>query len=601
MRSEKGITLITLVLTMVIMIILITTISINLNLYKAEVARNSFEEDINALKEEIEQYYAIYKTLPIINKYGYTDMFNSVKNINDNENYYVIDIRKLDVELNLGSEFYKILAKDRDEEVLDFLDVYIMNESSHTVYYPKGVNYNGVILYTVIEPYSGVQGELQDSTAPTVTITLAKSSKLFGVIANITIADEFSGVDLSKCKYIFTKSAEALGTNISTYNQGKSIFNLTTSIEQALGPSDNWYLHVLATDKAGNKVEAISTNSVKVDSTAEFPYTGDVQTADMLPGRYQMECWGAQGGDAKTDQSSTTYIGGKGGYTSGTLILNKNKELYVYVGGTGTDSVWNRNDGAIAGGYNGGGPTTGQYTENKRCWGTGGGATDIRLTGGTWNTFNSLKSRIIVSAGGGGAFCQNPGDNGGSAGGLEGYEGLSAGYSDVNTRAVQYYYGKSYGASQTQPGYILLPANSKFNSTSVDIYEYSKFGYSIALNVANGGLNSAGGGGGYYGGVNSGHVNSASGGSSFISGHTGCDAITETSTEDNIVHTGQSKHYSGYVFTNTKMIDGAGYNCTMVNGEEVKVQEQMPNPAGGKYALGEGHTGDGYARITNLN
>ena len=39
-------------------------------------------------------------------------------------------------------------------------------------------------------------------------------------------------------------------------------------------------------------------------------------------------------------------------------------------------------------------------------------------------------------------------------------------------------------------------------------------------------------------------------GSSFISGHNGCDAIKEESTENNIIHTGQSVHYSELYFTN---------------------------------------------------
>jgi hypothetical protein len=58
-------------------------------------------------------------------------------------------------------------------------------------------------------------------------------------------------------------------------------------------------------------------------------------------------------------------------------------------------------------------------------------------------------------------------------------------------------------------------------------------------------------GGGYYGGK-SGEVSSA-GGSSFISGYTGCNAISESSTENNIIHTGQPNHYSGCVFTNSVM------------------------------------------------
>ena len=43
-----------------------------------------------------------------------------------------------------------------------------------------------------------------------------------------------------------------------------------------------------------------------------FDYTGSVQTATLTPGRYKLECWGAQGGNS--NQSNGTYgNGGKGG------------------------------------------------------------------------------------------------------------------------------------------------------------------------------------------------------------------------------------------------------------------------------------------------
>ena len=45
------------------------------------------------------------------------------------------------------------------------------------------------------------------------------------------------------------------------------------------------------------------------------------------------------------------------------------------------------------------------------------------------------------------------------------------------------------------------------------------------------------------------------------------------------------------------MIDGKGYSWTNVVGTSY---EQMPNPQGGLYDAGVGHTGYGYARITYL-
>ncbi|MCI8620841.1 MAG: hypothetical protein HFJ50_03390 [Clostridia bacterium] len=46
-------------------------------------------------------------------------------------------------------------------------------------------------------------------------------------------------------------------------------------------------------------------------------------------------------------------------------------------------------------------------------------------------------------------------------------------------------------------------------------------------------------GGGYYGGGGTSWHSQGGGGSSFISGHSGCNAITEEGT-----HTGKSEHYS---------------------------------------------------------
>ena len=84
------------------------------------------------------------------------------------------------------------------------------------------------------------------------------------------------------------------------------------------------------------------------------------------------------------------------------------------------------------------------------------------------------------------------------------------------------------------------------------------------------------------------------GGSSFISGHTGCNAISPSSTASNIVHTGQSVHYSGYKFTNTVIIDSTGYNWTTVKGDYVG----MPTHDGTGTMVG--NAGGGYAKITLL-
>ncbi|MBP5711311.1 MAG: hypothetical protein J6W84_10110, partial [Bacteroidales bacterium] len=54
-------------------------------------------------------------------------------------------------------------------------------------------------------------------------------------------------------------------------------------------------------------------------------------TFTATAGKYKLEVWGAQGGGGLAN--STTFSGGKGGYSTGVLSLFQNTHLNVYVGG----------------------------------------------------------------------------------------------------------------------------------------------------------------------------------------------------------------------------------------------------------------------------
>lgn len=276
---------------------------------------------------------------------------------------------------------------------------------------------------------------------------------------------------------------------------------------------------------------------------------------------YKMEAWGAQGGND----------GGKGGYTSGEISLNAKTKMFVYVGGKGiaegSSGVYD-----VVGGYNGGGSTTNQKY-GGRVFSSGGGSTDIRLVNGAWNNFSSLKSRIMVAAGGGGKFgSEYPTQfvsTIGHGGGLNGLDCI------ISSTPYGLAWGENtIGASQTAGGYCL--GGTQFGYSKDQHSAIGKFG--IGSDSANYGT---GGGGGYYGGGGSLHVQNASGGSSFISGYTGCNAIAESSTENNIVHLGSPNHYSGYIFKNMSLIAG---------------DSEMPTHDGAGKMIG--NSGDGYFKIT---
>ena len=273
--------------------------------------------------------------------------------------------------------------------------------------------------------------------------------------------------------------------------------------------------------------------------------------------KYQMECWGASGGEGMS-------IYGKGAYVSGTISDMKDIEFYVFVGQQG---VTTNNSGT----WNGGGK---KGTEAQD--GSGGGATDIRTKEGLnssqlaswtsdWKNTYGLRGRILVAAGGGGSDDGSTSSCNFSGGGL-------------NSNATLY--GGSW-TNATQTTYSTSSVNGEFgagNQTSS--------------------TNCAGGGGGYWGGAGSDY--GGTGGSSFISGHSGCVAIASaasTSAKSGDANTvAKATHYSGLYFSPTKMIDGAGHVWTTAIGST----EQMPNPttASSLYNSGVGNRGNGYARIT---
>ena len=207
---------------------------------------------------------------------------------------------------------------------------------------------------------------------------------------------------------------------------------------------------LLVTDEVLEAHKETKTDTVPVNKT--FSATGAVQNVTLNAGTYKLEVWGAQGGNY-----STTYVGGKGGYSYGTLTLSNTTNLYVYVGKqpqtVTTDRV------ATTGGFNGGGNGFNRYYSGTYTYAQGGGgASDIRIGQ------DSLYSRVIVAGGGSGATNRT---NGYYGGGTSGGTGLSG-----------------YAGSQTSAG-----TNGSFGTggsatTSGNNYKYG----------------SAGGGGGWYGG-----------------------------------------------------------------------------------------------------
>ena len=442
-------------------------------------------------------------------------------------------------------------------------------------------NYSSEIFKRIKEEYSidktyliDLNQLFQDDNIGVFNVTTRKYLETFNKQNGIILVAIVNGNEFASSKVSGSLSVKLIGDESNEYavyvKLGSSFADPGYKNWNGAEPTKTWEApldinqegtYYLVYDFDGYLVRRKVVVISKIDF--EYDYTGSVQTFTApVSGTYKVELWGAQGGGEK---------GGMGGYTSGLIALVKGEKLFVNVGQKGPANATTTN----VGGYNGGG-----YSGNNsgaKSYG-GGGATDVRLVAGSWNDAKSLNSRIMVAAGGAGTTSALTTLAGGG-GGLIGINGTS---SDATYNTSAYL---PIGSNQTDVGFT-------YETTA----RQGSFGYAIQSNTSGWG---GGGGGGYYGGSN-GHGTTGSGGSSYISGHTGSVAIISesdttaksgctTGTSDNSC----SIHYSGKMFTNTIMIDGQGYNWTNEKGEQV----QMPSPSGVVYATGEGHSGNGYAKI----
>lgn len=227
--------------------------------------------------------------------------------------------------------------------------------------------------------------------------------------------------------------------------------------------------------------------NASADSLAKS-YTYDANTPYYLytapvKGIYKLEVWGAQGG-----YSSTYGAGGYGGYSAGEITLEKDEQVYVYVG----SKPIHISGKTTPGGYNGGGGSGGSANTNEAvCYG-GGGATHMALREGLLSELENYKDDILIVSGGGGGGLAHATKLAGSAGGYIGSNGTKGSNTRVGLGGTQTSGGKPTGAMASW-----VPAGS--------------FGKSSGIYDTAGG----GGGGGYYGG-SGGQGATGGGGSSYI-------------------------------------------------------------------------------------
>ncbi len=164
-KSEKGVTLVVLMITVIILLLISVPIIVNTTDVQELQRYSYFKSDIDKLREAIETAYMDSSDIMTIGpRYVGDESFldgmqgnQEIRNPNDNAYYYVISLKNLNsytdsqISLRYGSGNKQ---ETYDNNEYNGSDVYIINANSKTIYYTPGIEYKGTKYYRLPEKFT---------------------------------------------------------------------------------------------------------------------------------------------------------------------------------------------------------------------------------------------------------------------------------------------------------------------------------------------------------------------------------------------------------------------------------------------------------------
>ena len=158
LKNNRGVTLLALTITIMVMLIISGTIIYNTDSHVSMEKVNKLYNDIENINTKIEDYYLKYGDIPVIGDVycTKTELGNlldanrgnstlatkddKIINPNDGNEYYIIDLEKLDgLTLNYGYGDHYKAVKNTPINISEYDEVYIINKVTHQIYYPSGI------------------------------------------------------------------------------------------------------------------------------------------------------------------------------------------------------------------------------------------------------------------------------------------------------------------------------------------------------------------------------------------------------------------------------------------------------------------------------
>ena len=319
MKNNKGITMISLVITIIVLII-VTSITIYNGTAQLGIKRvNSLYADIDSISTKVAEYYLKNETLPVYdnlyvnNKQELEELFKkngattNITNVNDGDEYYVINLTKLDnLTLNYGDD-YKDWTNTSTSD--DLQNIYIINSVTHQIYFPHGVRSGDEYFFARFPDENEITavelGEIEDEWTLNVT-NITKTNiddDNVTIVADVTLGGLKENYDLNSLEYTWTESNEESElknitfTKFNVNNVSEENMNATLASKPLRNIEGKYYLCVKATDKNGKsnykysnrvlvspvllpseyqKIEYIESTGTQWINT-EFKATGDLK------------------------------------------------------------------------------------------------------------------------------------------------------------------------------------------------------------------------------------------------------------------------------------------------------------------------------------
>lgn len=269
LKNNKGITLIVLTITIIVLLIITSITIYNSKSHLAIKNLNNLYSDIESIRTKVSDYYLSNNSLPIYENAYLEDSSElttllkanggegDIINVNDEGKYYVLNLSKLDnLTLNYGREYSHW---NDTSNFSTYQDLYIINEITHQIYYPKGIKYKDEVHFSQ-EVDNNIINKIEIDTITTNALTISfnkinknsiEDENKIVIEANITLNVD-SSFQKDTLKYTY-ELEENINTNTIFTEFSLDESNSATLMSKKMDNSSNYYLCIKIIDNNGNE------------------------------------------------------------------------------------------------------------------------------------------------------------------------------------------------------------------------------------------------------------------------------------------------------------------------------------------------------------